>query len=196
MTVFSNLTASFASLLCCASVFAGQTTVGATYDIAEPDVLEEIQAKATGVNWQAAMNRNKDSWSGWGSAAGPEAQRDGESRLTPTYTLDFDVPDKTGNVVYPKGYQFNPLEYIQLPGRIIVIGKGEHQARWAKEIRKEGDIILTVGGDPLKLGEQLEQPVYLLDEHGVNRFGITAVPSLIEQNGQEFVIRHFYVKAK
>ena len=196
MIAFRNLIVSCSSLLWSICVFAGQTTGGMTYDIIEPDILEEVKAKASTVNWKAAMGRDKDTWSAWESASLPEAGRNGESRFTPTYTLDFDVPDKTGNVVYPKGYQFNPLEYIQLPGRIIVIGKGEHQARWAKEIRKEGDIILTVGGDPLKLGEQLGQPVYLLDERGVKRFGITAVPSLIEQKGQEFVIKHFYVKAK
>ncbi len=196
MIAFRNLIVSCSSLLWSICAFAGQTTVGVTYDIAEPDILEEVKAKASTVNWKAAMSRDKDTWSAWESASLPEADRNGESRFTPTYTLDFDVTDKNGAVVYPSGYQFNPLEYIQLPGRIIVIGKGEHQARWAKETRRDGDIILTAGGNPLTLAEKIGQPVYLLDERGVKRLGVTAVPSVIEQKGQEFVIRNVYVKSK
>ena len=38
-----------------------------------------------------------------------------------TYTLDRDIADEKGNVVYPKGYTFNPLDYITYPGTLVIL---------------------------------------------------------------------------
>ena len=38
-----------------------------------------------------------------------------------TYTTEIDVPDGKGGILYPKGYTFNPLEYLTYSKTIIVI---------------------------------------------------------------------------
>jgi len=196
MPISRNLIVSCSSLLWLASACADTTTVGMTYDISEPDILEEIQTKASKVDWNKAMKRAPSTWSAWSSAKLPAAQKNSERHYKPIYTTEFDVPDKNGTVIYPKGYQFNPLEYVTIPGRIVVISGDESQVDWIKKSKRDGDIILTAGGDPLKLGKEIGQPVYLLDDKGAERLGVAAVPSMVVQNGQELVVKEIHVKPK
>ena len=42
---------------------------------------------------------------------------------TGNYTLPFDIPDPRhpGKILYPKGFSFNPLDYVSLPGSLLII---------------------------------------------------------------------------
>ncbi len=38
-----------------------------------------------------------------------------------TFTLGNDIPDGKGGVLYPKGYAFNPSNYLSLTSLLVVI---------------------------------------------------------------------------
>jgi len=61
----------------------------------------------------------------------PSALEDSIRTVDMTYTTEFDVPDGRGNILYPKGYVFNPLEYVYLPNMLVFINGGKKdQVEW------------------------------------------------------------------
>ena len=47
------------------------------------------------------------------------AKKDRIFYVDATYALTFDIKDQQGNVIYPKGYKFNPLHYIALRKKYV-----------------------------------------------------------------------------
>jgi conjugal transfer pilus assembly protein TraW len=101
-------------------------TFGATYSIVEKDALEEIRDKARTTNWERAFSR--EMWEKKLRAyrpselkALPRAERENVFTVDLTYTLDFDIPDGKGGILYPKGYTFNPLDYVSFPNTLVFI---------------------------------------------------------------------------
>jgi len=167
--------------------------VGETYAIEEPDVLQEIKSKAKQKDWQKELllkdNNTPKNWSGLTSVRLPGVIEARTRQIKPTHVLEFDITDQSGVVLYPKGYEFNPLEYIQLPMRILVIGDESQQIQWAKDNAKPMDMILTVGGDPIKLTKELRRSVFILEENLRNRLRVESVPSIVSQ-----VVDHLLIK--
>lgn len=170
-------------------------TVGATYAIEEPDALEEIKTRAGGIDWRAALDVTQDKWGGLQSPLLPKAKSKLTRTFKPIYRVEFDIKDKDGRIIYPQGFEFNPLEYTQLPARIVVIGRDKRHIEWARKHIIAGDMILTAGGDPRSIGEALQQPVFLFDPRMTARLGVTVVPSIIEQRGTSLHIEEIYVKS-
>lgn len=175
--------------------YAKEYTVGLTYKIQERDALEEMQSRAGKVNWQEVVNRPYGEWSGLKSLELPRAARNNTREHVPYYSLEFDITDAQGEVIYPSGYTFNPLEFSKLPGRIVVIGIEEKDLEWLAKNKKDGDMILSSGGNPYDVGMKIKDAVFLLDEQTRSRLSINAVPAIVEQVDQKLVIKEFYVKA-
>lgn len=187
ITSFSNV-----ALLLASSIAFG-ADIGATYAIEEPDVLQEIQEHARTVDWRAVMSKSPSQWSGWGSEALPAAAKTSEHFYKPFFTLDTEIPDKDGQILYPKGFRFNPLDHYLMPGRVLVIA-GEQHIAWLQQNIKEGDVVITAGGDPKALGTALGRPVFTFDPRMKERFGVRAVPSIISQRGNSLVVREIHIK--
>ena len=127
----------------------------------------------------------------------------------PSYTLDKDVVLPCGKILHKAGTKVNPLEHMDLNRRLFFIdGRKPKQVVWLKEQldtkvlaqeqkepkaqREEReqveDRIILVGGSVFKLKEILgkdhEDKVYF-DQVGelTKKFGIKAVPALVEQEG-------------
>jgi len=176
------------------SAFAVEPLViGETYAISEPDVLQEIKSKANQKDWQKELllkdNNTPKNWSGLTSVRLPRVIEARTRKVKPTHVLEFDITDQSGAVLYPKGYEFNPLEYIQLPMRILVIGDESQQIQWAKEIAKPMDMILTAGGDPIKLTKELRRSVFILEENLRDRLRVESVPSIVSQVADHLLIK-------
>ena len=170
-------------------------TIGATYPIEERDALKEMQARAGQVNWKEVLSRDPSQWSALESVRLPIAKLAAERSYIPYYTTEMDIPDKDGRIVYPKGFRFNPLQFMKMPWRVVVIGDRKEEMEWARTMIKPGDMVLTAGGDVRALTAKLKQPVFIFDPRMTQRLGVGTVPSIVEQRGTNLVIREFYVKS-
>ncbi len=52
----------------------------------------------------------------------PVQEKSRKYEVTPVYTLEFDITDPINNrIIYPKGFQYNPLDYVTFTGSIVLI---------------------------------------------------------------------------
>lgn len=194
----------FMALLFFAPVLSAQARVlgqvGATYPILERDAIDEMKERASRVNWQKIFRGGMDkAEKGFGKAAMhlPMAEKTAQRELTPSYTLPFDIPDPRdlSRVLYPAGYTFNPLGYMNFPGRVVFVNAAnQRQLAWLKaEYGKGGtgevqDIIMLTGGDGNKLETTLNRPLYIAGQQDIERFDVQVVPSVYVQQGDKFII--------
>ena len=174
-------------------------TVGATYSIAEKDALVEIEQKAKSIDWSKVIKRKPiEEYNGPEDRVSlPRAARDRSFPVDMTYTLQIDVPDGKGGVLYPKGYTFNPLDYINFTKILVVInGSDSEQVKWfaASEYRGRVDVMLLLTeGHYGRLGKKLDVPMFYADSQIVERLHLAAVPSVVKQEGKEMVVREIAV---
>ncbi len=174
-------------------------TVGATYAIAEKDALVEIEQKAKSIDWSKVIKRKPiEEYTGPEDRMSlPRAARDRSFPVDMTYTLQIDVPDGKGGVLYPKGYTFNPLNYVNFTKILVVInGSDSEQVKWfaASEYKGCVDVMLLLTeGHYGRLGKKLDVPLFYADSQIVERLHLTAVPSVVKQEGKEMVVREIAV---
>ncbi len=171
---------------------ADSVTVGQTYPILEPDALEEIKARAAEINWQQQLATANIGWSAKDGLPLARAPADRTRQVIPTYTQEFDIRDQTGQLIYPKGFQFNPLEHITLPYRIVVIETQDLD--WAKARLKKTDMVILTHGDFSYASQALERPTFLLDERTRTRLKLEFVPSIVEQSGRVLLINEYQLE--
>jgi len=177
-------------------------TVGTVYPIVEPDTLEEIKHALAQVDWSKVFSREKVESLVRSYHPDlthlPRAKKDRVRLVDMTYTLPFDIRDAQGRVIYPKGYTFNPLDYIHYPRTLVVIDASDRaQVKWLKKsgfLKRLDVLILLTGGSWWKVEQELKRPVYYADTVIVNRFNLQAVPSIIKQKGRYMEVREVAVK--
>ena len=122
----------------------------------------------------------------------PPAKTDKIFQVDMTYTLGNDIPDGKGGVLYPKGYAFNPLDYVNLTSILVVINsEDKRQVEWFKSSPYGSDYhtrLLLSGGNYYALAEQLKRPVFYLMDDVAERLHLAAVPSVIRQNGKKLEV--------
>ena len=99
-----------------------------------------------------------------------------------SFVAPADIKDADGNIIYTKGYRVNPLEYLNMPSKLVFVdARDSSQLSWLKNIEGEYKLILTAGS-PLTLGRELGRRVYF-DQNGslCERFTISHVPAIVEQ---------------
>lgn len=178
---------------------------GAVYDIAEKDALKGIEEKAREVDVNRIINRGelarkvknytpedlKD-------VKLPPARNNRTFLVDMTYALDRDIADEKGNVIYPKGYTFNPLDYVTYPGVIVILdGKSQTQVAWFKRSEYSKDLktkLLITGGSYEELSNMLKRPVFYASRAIIGVFQIQAVPSIVRQDGALMEVREILVK--
>lgn len=186
------------ALGCAASaqaLFNSRSTIGRTWPIAEPDALSEIEAKAATLprDMSKAFGPRKN-WSALKAAGLAVAASDRVRSVVPFYTLDFDIRLPEGKTLYPKGYTFNPLTYVRLPQRLVVVHPRD--LGWAIRVARPSDFILLAAldgenGDPIALGEKMGRSVYILEERVKERLGLQAAPVIVAQAGQKLVLTEY-----
>ncbi|WP_219306411.1 hypothetical protein [Aeromonas hydrophila] len=177
------------SLLTCQSLPANAAVIGQTYDIEEPDALMEIEQKVASVDWGKALDKPTDQWSALQGETLPYAAENRSRSVVPFYTTEFEITDQTGRVTYPKGFTFNPLEFVTLPQRIVVIDP--RQESWLAGHVTASDQILFTHGNVLKAKERLHVPIFILDAKTRSRLDIQVVPTIVEQKGKMLVLHEF-----
>lgn len=183
-------------LLTHAPVTAATSIIGRTWPIAEPDALSEIESRAAQVPDMKAAFGPRERWSAMKPAALGIARTDRNRTVVPFYTLDQDIRLPGGKLLYAKGYSFNPLAYVSLPQRLIVVHSSD--LAWALRTARSADFILLAAGglsqaadahaDAITLGERHGRALFLLEERVKERLGLTVAPVIVAQAGQKLVL--------
>ena len=172
--------------------------VGRTYPVVEPDGLagiapsrlqmEQVQQKIAEriKNYQPADTHPL-----------PRASADRTFMVDMTYRLDRDLTNAENKVVYPKGYTFNPLDYITLPGGLIIIdGDDPSQVRWFRTSpynKNHQARLLLASGQAAELTEKLQRPVFYLTDEIAERLHLAAAPSVVIQKGDKIQVLEFFI---
>jgi conjugal transfer pilus assembly protein TraW len=173
-------------------------TAGRVYAIAEPDALTEIEERARAVDWRSVLSRERpEDFRPANLIRLPRARHDRSFLVDMTYTLNFDIPDEKGGVLYPRGYRFNPLDYVPFNQTLVVLdGDDPEQVAWLKSsplIDRPEALILLSGGAFSKVGERLERAVFYADRRIVERFNLAAVPSVIARRGRLMAVKEIEI---
>lgn len=171
-------------------------TIGPTYGIAEPHLLAEIDRRLREKERTGELQRLIDEarLRGVESVRQPapvEGLRSTEAARTfyvdPSFTLDRNVVDAQGRLLFAAGTRKNPLEVISLSRNLLFF-----DARDPKQVRRAGELMagnlpvkpILTGGSYLDLMRAWRVPVYY-DQQGAltRRLGIRQVPALVSQEG-------------
>jgi conjugal transfer pilus assembly protein TraW len=191
------------SLLCGSVVRAVDLgAIGPTYGIAEPHLLADIERRLREKERSGELQRLMDEARTRGIDAVREPAPVADVHATdtprtfyvdPSFTLDRNVVDASGRLLFAAGTRKNPLEVVSLNKRLLFFdARDRRQVARARELMSsyEGHVkpILT-GGSYLDLMKSWRIPVYY-DQQGVliRRLGIRQVPALVSQEGQRLRI--------
>ena len=166
--------------------------VGPTSAVVETDLGEELRQRAVRVD----VERLRSAQAHYQPAnlqALPRATKDATTVVDLTHTLEQDVQDANGQVLYPAGFTFNPLRYVSLSGALVVIdGSDPEQVAWFKVSPYGANrraLLLLSGGLAATLGDELRRPVAYLTEDVASRLQLRAVPSVVVEQDNQLVIR-------
>lgn len=180
-----------------AATLANSATIGRTWPIAEPDAIAEIEARAARqpANMAASFGP-RSGWSAMQSAALARVTQDRTRYVIPFYTLDQEIRLADGKLLYPKGFTFNPLSYVSLPQRLVIVTP--HDLPWALDHAALTDFILLASGgasdaDAITLGEQHGRALFILEDRVKERLGITHAPVIVRQVGQRLELQEVRV---
>jgi conjugal transfer pilus assembly protein TraW len=172
-------------------------TIGPTYEIGEPHLLAFIEQRLREKERSGELQRLAEAARARGidTVRQPppvEGLRTTERPRTfyidPSFTLDRNITDPQGRLMFAAGTRKNPLEVVSLSRHLLFFdARDPRQVKHARELsgRYAGRIkpILT-GGSYLDLMKAWRVPVYY-DQAGTltRRFGIRQVPALVSQDG-------------
>ncbi len=177
-------------------------TIGPTYPVAEKNLLDVIMARLRAKEASGELKRHEQEARDRAAyAVNNPRPVDGLRRaraartfyFDPTFTLQSNVVDSTGAVLFPAGTRKNPLEVVSLSKHLLFFdARDPGQVARARELIEhyEGKVKpILVGGSYLDLMKRWNKPVFY-DQDGtlVRKFGIAAVPAIVSQEGQRLRI--------
>ena len=177
-------------------------TIGPTYAITEPNLLAFIEQRLREKERSGELARLEAQARSRGTEAvtqpkpvtGVRATESARSfYFDPSFTLDRNILDAQGHLLFAAGLRKNPLEVVSLSKHLLFFdARDRRQVVRARELiaSYQGKVkpILTAGSY-LDLMKSWRMPVYY-DQQGVlvRRFGITQVPALVSQEGMRLRI--------
>lgn len=167
-------------------ILAASITMGKTYAILEPDALAEIEARVERSSWNGKeLFGDPSTWSATKSATLKLAVNNRIRHVVPEYALTIDIPDtrkgREGKLLYPKGYTFNPLQYVKMTGRLIIVPP--HLIAWGRGQMRLGDMLLLSGGNIVAEINKYQDAIFVLEPRIKERFQLTHAPVIVEQDG-------------
>lgn len=166
--------------------------LGKTYEIVEKDALVEIEEKAARLDWMKITAGAKEKIINYTPPnlpdGFPDADRERVFEVDMTYTLSFDITDGKGNILYPKGYSFNPLDYIRYPGILVFLdGSKESHLKWFESssyLKDPSVSVLLTKGSYYEVMKRFKRPVFYASKIITDRFQIERLPSVVKQKGK------------
>ena len=195
-----------AALVLAASADAKDLGVrGATWPVAEPDLLAQIEARLVEMERSGALARFEEearerarrSLEGPVPVPGIAPATERRHRLfDPAIVVERDIRTSEGVLIAAAGTRVNPLEQIQLARELLFVdGRREAEIAWALAHERPSKIVL-LAGRPLELMRQHRRP-FFFDQGGrfAARFGLRFTPSLVEQAGSRLRITEIPVES-
>jgi hypothetical protein len=174
---------------------------GKTYDIAEPDAYEEVLRAAKNVKiekYKKVFQERIKKFTVVEEFSIPYAKETRTRYYEPRYELPFDVKDAKGRVIYPKGFTFNPLQYMNLYGSFIFFdARNVLHLHWLKKggYAGRGDVMLIATTGNIKDAEKfLKARVYRGTKSMLERFDVKKIPCIVRQNGKYLEITEVGIK--
>lgn len=168
--------------------------LGDTFDFKEKDFIEEIESKIVDnkdlINAKLKTFRTdaKNKVKKWKPKDDVKLARATKSKVfypDQTYTNPNDITDNDGKIIYKKGFQFNPLNYITLPYTMVVIdATDDDQLQWLVDNNMTDNLkykILITDGVFMDVSKTIGSPVFECKKEIVEKFKLEATPSLITQ---------------
>ena len=181
---------------------------GATWPVAEPDLLAQIELQLLEMARSGELARLEDEarkrvrrrLEEPDPVPGIAPARTERSRLfDPSITVERDIRTPDGGLIAAAGTRVNPLARMTLARDLLFVdGRREAEIAWAlaREIETgRPSKIVLLAGRPLDLMRQHRRP-FFFDTGGrlAARFGIAATPSLVEQAETRLRISEFPVE--
>ncbi len=175
---------------------------GATWPVAEPDLLAQIEARLIEMERSGEIARLEDEARANARrtleepdpAPGIAPAREERSRLfDPAITVARDIRTADGALIAAAGTRVNPLERTVLARDLLFVdGRREAEIAWALAREEESGRpakIVLLAGRPLELMRRHRRP-FFFDQGGrlAARFGLRFTPSLVEQAGSRLRI--------
>jgi len=201
------------------SIFAQAKTLdrwGNVYEIKERDMRELIAERAKSYNFAEWMENEKTriqekitKFRSPDAVKGLPPAKDGILfKVDLTYRLPHDIKDINGNIIYPEGFTYNPLEIMSKHGvsfnKIIVVVNGErkNELKWftAKfpNYREPHIMLLITDGAALEVADAIEKKTQYLTEVLKEKFLISQTPSVVVQiPGEKYLtVRTYHLDEK
>lgn len=182
---------------------------GETFKFAEKDMLEEIKEHIE--NNRTEIEAKLDEYKKTAKEKVKNYKPADLKKLTPaiknnifypdmTYTNPDNIYDNKGDIIYPKGFQFNPLDYQTIPYQMIVIdGSSNIELDWLVTNNYTDNMkymILLSDGNYQEVGEKLKQPVFYAIPKITEKFNLEHTPSIITQIGNKMEVKEICLSCK
>jgi len=165
---------------------------GRTYPITEKDAIQELKDRAEAIDWRQVFSPEKTEKAIKDYKPEilslPTVLENRKRLVDISYSLEMDIPDGKGGILYPMGYVFNPLAYVNFSKTLVVInGDDARQVDWFTASSHAGKIetlLLITDGSYYDLAQKFKRPVFYATSRIIERLQLQAVPSVARQNGK------------
>ncbi|WP_288987599.1 TrbC family F-type conjugative pilus assembly protein [uncultured Pseudoalteromonas sp.] len=165
---------------------------GQVFNIAEPDMIEQMKEAAAKINWEDKQKTARERfWKKYKTHELPFASDSKQWLIDPTTRVVSDIKNGQGQVLAHAGEVVNPLHKYPAKLTIFIINPySESQIKWVKEKMN------TVGGmfqvhithvdkkvgwdDYSEIRAKLDAPAFVLPEQVINKFKVEATPTIIQ----------------
>ena len=177
---------------------------GATWPVAEPDLLEQIEARLAAMQRSGEVARIEREARSRARArleepepvAGIAPAREARSRLfDPAIVVERDIRLPDGTLIAAAGARVSPLSSHALTRDLLFVdGRREAEIAWALAHDRPSKIVL-LAGRPLGLS-RAHGRAFFFDQGGrlAARFGLRFTPALVEQAGSKLRITEIPVE--
>lgn len=187
----------------------GPLVVGELYPIEEPDILDIIEQRARDYDWSSALARAQSRMKNNLAPAFdlPTVTQNREEFFAPIFTVPHDIvipaqDDQPEHILAYSGQRFNVLDYTNLQVPMIVFDATDsRQVETVQQLVREhystADLFVinadeSKDGTPIQisLAKKFGRPVYPWIGRMTDRFGVRAVPAIVEQSNKQLRIRY------
>lgn len=165
--------------------------IGQTYQVLEMDPVALIRSRSVNFDY-AAYQKNKveRSIQALRSNTLPRNDKAEINYHKVMHTVEREIVDAQGNVIYPKGFQYNVLDYVKWDFRVFVLDEQDIE-QFASDIEPT-DVVLINEGRIFEAQKALKMPVYVIDSNTQSALKVDSVPSIVSQSGNQLKVEAIY----